>query len=237
MRKKIPVALSITALIIAVLGFTSLSGAAYKSHATAPKAAKAAEVKRGLRGPRGPRGPSGPQGPTGPQGAQGIQGLQGGQGLQGSQGLQGLQGQPGPFPATLPAGQTLKGSFYLLGTAAGAGQYASGSISFLYPLAAAATSNFIPAGTSPPAGCPGTVANPQAAAGVLCVYEQASSNAGTKGIDPGSGQPVKYGAGLYVASAAAGVFFSDGSWAVTGGAGVASARSHSSSAATAGPTG
>jgi hypothetical protein len=81
MKGKIPVALSITALIIALLGFTSLSGAAYKSHSKAAKASKVVKKKpavkrgpRGLRGLRGLRGPAGPAGPTGPTGPTGPAG-------------------------------------------------------------------------------------------------------------------------------------------------------------------
>jgi hypothetical protein len=77
MKGKIPVALSITALIIALLGFTSLSGAAYKSHSKAAKASSVAKKKKPLRGPRGFRGLRGRIGPQGPQGQQGPQGLQG----------------------------------------------------------------------------------------------------------------------------------------------------------------
>src|SRR4051794_8571274 len=78
MKGKVPVALSITALIIALLGFTSLSGAAYKSHAKAAQASKVGKKKpavkrgpRGLRGLRGLTGPTGPQGPAGPIGPAG----------------------------------------------------------------------------------------------------------------------------------------------------------------------
>src|ERR1700682_2269622 len=69
---------------------------------------------------------------TGPQGPQGQQGTQG---FPGAAGQQGLQGQPGPFPSTLPRGQTLRGYFYAGGTAASEGALALTSISFIYPLA------------------------------------------------------------------------------------------------------
>lgn len=88
MKGKIPVALSITALIVAVFGFTSLGGAAYKSHSKAAKASKVVKkkpaAKRGPRGPRGLRGPAGPQGPAGPAGPAGAPGAKGDPGDSGS---------------------------------------------------------------------------------------------------------------------------------------------------------
>jgi collagen triple helix repeat protein len=104
--KKLPVALSSAALIVAMLAFASLGGAAYKSDQKAAKASSLAKkkpaVKRGLRGRRGFRGfrgPVGPAGPQGPRGAQGLQGVQGAQGAQGAQGIEGPQGERGPSTA------------------------------------------------------------------------------------------------------------------------------------------
>jgi hypothetical protein len=168
---------------------------------------KARKALKGNRGPRGLRGAQGPQGATGAQGVHGIQGTQG------------VQGPPGPFPEVLPEGKTIRGDFYILGRATAGGQQSGDSISFVYPLASPipdASQHFIAAGTAPPADCPGTVANPQAAPGTLCVYEQGANNASNRGIDPGAGQPVKYGSGLYAQADAAGDYWSVGTWAVTG---------------------
>jgi Collagen triple helix repeat (20 copies) len=99
MSKKIPVALSIAALLLAILGFASLGSAASKSQTKNARGAARATV--GKRGPRGPRGLRGLRGLTGPQGAIGPQGTQGPQGPKGDQGPSGTPGASGqPIVAT-----------------------------------------------------------------------------------------------------------------------------------------
>jgi len=151
-----------------------------------------------LKGNRGLRGPAGPQGTAG------------------AQGVQGVQGPEGPFPATLPAGKKVRGSFYILGTATAAGQYGNDSIAYVYPLASAPSTHYIAAGTTPPAQCPGTAANPQAQSGNLCVYEASNSNVTGHTIDPNTLVTNANGAALFASAAAAGNFFTLGTWAVTG---------------------
>src|ERR687884_1219142 len=69
MKKKLPVALSIAALVVAVLGFTSFGTAAFQSSKqSVSPASKTTKVRRGPRGPRGPRGAQGVPGPAGPKG-------------------------------------------------------------------------------------------------------------------------------------------------------------------------
>jgi hypothetical protein len=104
-----------------------------------------------LKGNRGPAGPQGSAGPAGPAGA---------------------AGPAGPLLTTLPSGQSLVGDF--AGHSGGA-SIAYASISFQFPLAAAPTTTFIAAGTTPPAQCPGTVAEPKASPGNLCIYVSASA--------------------------------------------------------------
>ena len=78
---------------------------------------------------------------------------------------------------TLPRGSTIRGAYVIRFDPAAAGREASESISFGYTLGSEPTSLFVPSGSTPPAGCPGTASNPQADPGFLCVYE--NSNVGT----------------------------------------------------------
>jgi hypothetical protein len=78
---------------------------------------------------------------------------------------------------TLPRGSTIRGAYAIRFDPAAAGREASESISFGYTLASEPTSLFVPSGSTPRAGCPGTASNPQADPGFLCVYE--NSNVGT----------------------------------------------------------
>jgi hypothetical protein len=194
------------ALFVAVGGGTAayasglISGSQIKNHSIPAKKLTKSAVKS-LRGQRGPQGP---------------------QGVQGAQGVQGVQGPAGPFPSgNLPSGATVRGNFFMTGIAAASGAQAVDSLSFVYTLASAPTPHFITAGSVPPAGCPGTADNPQAAAGQLCVYEKTISGpVGTRdicGLDiggsscPGSN---RWGAGVYELSTGTGRFQSYGTWAV-----------------------
>jgi hypothetical protein len=104
---------------------------------------------------QGPAGPVGPQGPTGP---------------------------PGPFTGTLPSGATMRGTVAANGSAAAAGQYIYGAISFPFSTAAALTPRYISLEGTPPPECPGTSGGPQARPGFLCVFEvQRTSSSGKIG--------------------------------------------------------
>jgi hypothetical protein len=107
-NKKYLVPLSSGVLLLGVLGFASLSGAASSSerHATQkkPVVKRGPRGLRGLMGPPGVQGPPGPQGPRGPKGAQGGRGVPGERGPQGDKGPQGdagTPGEPGPSKAIL----------------------------------------------------------------------------------------------------------------------------------------
>jgi len=111
-------------------------------------------------------------------------------GATGAQGASGAQGPAGPsLPGTLPSGQTLQGAYAFSGYYRGTippDQYdtgpADGVITFQIPLAAAPNLALIPRRQdvnqpgSPPPQCPGTILNPQAASGWLCVYESGIAN-------------------------------------------------------------
>jgi hypothetical protein len=104
------------------------------------------------------------------------------------------------------------------------------SISWGFDLRTAPVEHFIPAGGTPPASCPGTAINPKAAPGHLCVYEAVATNSSVQLFTgtTGGGGASRWGEGLWIISAAAGNFFSYGTWAVTAGSGVTLTRPDSS---------
>jgi len=155
-----------------------------------------------LRGLRGPRGLTGARGATGPAGAAGTQGPKGD------------KGDPGPFPGTLPSGQTIRGVWVALDTAAAGSQETQVPISFGFQLASGPTRHYVNLGAVAPPECPGSGANPQAQAGNLCLYETFNNNVtAVRGVQAVSDP--KSGAEVFIHSAAAGSYYTFGSWAVT----------------------
>jgi hypothetical protein len=105
--------------------------------------------------------------------------------------------------------------------AASANQVNGGSIAFGFVLAQTPTVQIIPVAGPTTAQCAGSVANPTAAAGFLCVYELSLENVShfnlcssstcsstTPTADP-------FGTEVFINATAAGRFFVDGTWAVT----------------------
>jgi hypothetical protein len=139
---------------------------------------------------RGPRGPEGPAGPA------------------------------GSIAGTLPSGKTLRGRFDAGNGSPNAnsvGSTAVDSISFGVQLPAAPARTIVQSGTGP-AQCPGTVAEPQAAPGQLCIY--VGDRVNVSAIDTivdgaATGATTRQGAGIIVVSSVAGTFGARGSWAVT----------------------
>jgi hypothetical protein len=71
---------------------------------------------------------------------------------------------------SLRSGQTLTGAYAWAGNI-GAGEFVPATaISFPIPLAAGPTSNYLPPASAPTAACPGTVDDPDATPGNLCIY-------------------------------------------------------------------
>jgi hypothetical protein len=125
MKNRVSIAVSVTALIVALLAATGTAGAVISFAANAGKlnGFKASKVKkkntvvvRGRNGlidrasippqARGARGATGATGPVGPQGAQGAQGAQGPPGTNGTNGANGTDGARGPVGPTFGAGNT-----------------------------------------------------------------------------------------------------------------------------------
>lgn len=201
-------AISIVALFVA-LGGTSLAAATLingkniQKHTIAKDRLTNKAIKQ-LKGNRGPRGP------------QGIQGTQGIQGVQGVQGTQGVQGPAGPITGNLPAGVTLRGQWGAEGDAAGATSYRGSTVSFNLKLASAPTITFVASGATPPAQCPGTLADPEATAGNLCIFEGSNKSNNQTPIFflPNAGTGL-YGFSFQVFAVAAGNYWDYGTWAVT----------------------
>jgi hypothetical protein len=182
-RFGIPGVIAVIALVFAMLG-----GAYAANNNGGGKAIASAKAKRGPRGPKGPAGPQGAAGANGKDGSNGSNGSNGatgptgatGKGTTGPTGPTGLTGPTGAtggtgatgfsgFTETLPSGKTETGAWKLPQSET----IVSDAISFPIPLPAAlAASNvhFLGTGEGETATCPGTVADPKAIPGHLCVY-------------------------------------------------------------------
>jgi hypothetical protein len=112
----------------------------------------------------------------------------------------------------LPSGKTIRGVFRMSGNDQGAGlDFGASQISFGWTLRSAPTAHFVAAGATPPAQCPGSPSNPQAAPGHLCVYELNAANAQSRAVT----SPLsRFGFGLTASSVADGTWVSLGTWAV-----------------------
>jgi hypothetical protein len=225
-KNRLPVVLSATALVVAVLGVTPIGQATSNSIQThfarnanflrgaapsikagknkIPRANKAGKLDRswgavGARGAQGPPGAAGAQGPQGPAGPAGAQGP---------------KGADFTVATTLQSGQLETGVYAAWG--GGTGPYFSDTINFRVPLPgplAAANRQFIAQGGAVTAQCAGPG---QAQAGFLCVYERVQGSRtfnsifkpsdGLNGVDA-------TGFSIYFNSTAA-LSFSYGVWAV-----------------------
>lgn len=119
-------------------------------------------------------------------------------------------------PETLASGKTLRGHYHieLNSGSGGANNPDLGQgYSYIFPLASAPEGHFIPNGAVPPAECPGTVENPEAKPGNLCVYEGTSHANDLVVLGTESDQ---FGFGLLLIITGSNNFgWSIGSWAVT----------------------
>lgn len=121
---------------------------------------------------------------------------------------------PGGRP---PAGTTLRGTYAMGGSAGTVGDLAISEIAFGYTLGAAPIAHFIEFGATPPTACPGSATSPQAAPGHLCIYESEQVAAGLRDTNGpgGDGSTYSFGTRIFIRSAAAGDFYSMGTWATT----------------------
>lgn len=216
--------------------------------ATMAKSKAKPKAKAGPRGPAGPAGKNGANGANGATGPQGLAGAKGetgaagtngtnGTGTEGKEGPEGKEGKEGKtgFTETLPKGKTLQGDWAIEAQLAGTGiadGSATSSISFGIPLATAPVSVYIKAGENAPtgSGCTGSVGEPGAEPGYLCVFGQYELNVGTgypkicavttpslnclEGSE-GEGTADLSGAFIGVLDKSAGLLYLNGTWAVT----------------------
>jgi hypothetical protein len=139
------------------------------------------KVIRALKGKTGSAGATGPQGPQGPRGLQGPAGIAGKDGANGSNGKDGAPGEKGEpgetgFTETLPSGKSLKGDWTMVAVVK-AFNPVEAAVSFGIPLLAAPAVNYIKVGGMVPVGCEGgTVENPVAKPGNLCVFARVEEN-------------------------------------------------------------
>jgi hypothetical protein len=184
------------------------------------------QLQWSVRGPGGSQGAAGPAGPAGAPGPRGLTGPPGPQGNGGPKGEQGATGPVGPrgdsFESGLPSGKTLRGVYEIADTAAAkAVQDQTTAISETYAAALPAIPqlHLIADGATPPAACPGSVADPKAAAGNLCVYESRNhANLAEDPdvfIDPVNQAEGTLGFGIEITANGAGLYDSAGTWAVT----------------------
>jgi trimeric autotransporter adhesin len=128
-----------------------------------------------------------------------------------------LGGEVGPLLGTLKAGQTLRGTLDVGGTATVGGELARGGVSYQFPLLNAATATVLKPGQTSP-NCAGVSGGnnqtPQATGGNLCIYVTSESN-----LDETTPLAVennlRLGFGLAAKAKAAGEYFAVGQWAVT----------------------
>ncbi len=158
--------------------FALSGGAAYAaSHylITSTKQIKPS-VLASLKGKAGPAGPAGAAGvgSAGPAGPQGPQGSPGTNGTNGSNGTNGKEGPPGPTEfKVLPPGQSEHGVLGVLTSASEPEAYLYAPISLPIPLPEAikeANIHIIETGNGGKECEDGTIEDPKAAPGNLCIY-------------------------------------------------------------------
>jgi len=112
----------------------------------------------------------------------------------------------------LASGKTLRGNFALSGVHKAGEVDDEVDVSFAVPLAAAPTFNYRAPGAAPDATCPGSAAEPTAAAGNACFYEiQAANSTGVLTFR----NPNRFGATFFPVVSADGSYVVRGTWAVT----------------------
>jgi hypothetical protein len=183
------------ALVFAMSGGAYAAGrfAITSTKQISPKVLKQLQGKvgqNGAPGAAGAQGPVGPGGPQGPGGAQGPEGPTGKEGPAGKNGTNGKEGSPWTADGDLPSGQSLTG-VWALSTFIKNGTLHKTAVSFALPLSQAPTAHYINgnkeeltvSGTATPTACLGSVAEPTATPGNLCVYQSDEEGVSTNEAD------------------------------------------------------
>lgn len=182
-------------LIVAVVALVfAMLGGAYAATNSGGKATASAKAKPGPRGKTGKTGPAGPAGAAGPAGPAGPKGTNGEPGAPGEPGKEGKEGALGTAGTTLPPGATETGTWTTPTRIEKEYTAVLSPISFTVPLAAPLSGSHVfdvsvaeqqrTNGDTPPAACQGTVTEPTATAGNLCVYEGFSTGPEVE-VEPG----------------------------------------------------
>jgi hypothetical protein len=153
--------IAVVALVAAVGGaaYAALPGLNGKQKKEVKKIAKQFAGEDGAPGPKGETGAVGPKGDPGPKGDQG------------QPGSQGEDGPPGPTETILPPGQTMTGVWSFRGW--GQERY---YVNISFPLRLEAKPALVPNTEEEPGHCPGSVGEPEAEPGYLCMYREAKQN-------------------------------------------------------------
>jgi hypothetical protein len=210
--KKVRSRLTFANLISCLALFVALGGASYAATQLPKNSIGSKQIKKGsiqlndlskgarshLAGAVGARGPVGQAGHTGQAGP---------------------VGPAGPQTSTLASGQTLRGVFNMDFEAAAPSYGLGGNISFGLNLPQAPQVTIVDPETTTP-NCPGSVQNPQAARGFLCVYESSKFNTETFSVcdaecETEGPAAEAWGAELYLFAEAKGRAFVNGAWATT----------------------
>jgi hypothetical protein len=216
-----------------------------------PKVLKALKGANGKSGAAGLAGLAGAQGAQGPQGAAGAKGENGAPGAKGENGAPGAKGENGTtgFTETLPSKKTLKGEWNADGSAMPGAEktHFRSSVSYALPLVAGPATHYIrveegegehlEATVVKEGKCKGTVEEPEAAPGNLCVFAKSEENT-IKEVETspgvffkypvvckreteecftgGEGEGSRFGFGIEALSKESGeMVFAAGTWAVT----------------------
>ena len=240
-RFGIPGVISVIALVFAMFG----GAYAASNSSSGGKATASAKAKKGPKGPKGATGPAGPagaQGPAGPAGAKGDAGANGSNGAAGPTGPTGAAGAKGAtgaagatgatgfsgFTETLPEGKTETGVWAIADPAIPGEKEVWAPISFTIPMKSASEEAYLlneeqtrnHEGLGFTKGCTGTVAEPTAPPGLLCVYTQEEiANEATLSTRPVFADHIGYqksGTTMVIFTfEEPGSFTGRGSWAVT----------------------
>lgn len=179
---------AVVALVAALAGGAfAATGLTKQQEKQVKKIAKKFAGKQGPQGAQGPTGPTGPKGDPGAAGSAGKNGesvklgeaencVEGGVSLKvGAESQEVCNGEKGSMAETLPSGETEKGLWSFNAKEVG-GSFVT--ITFQMPVNPAPTPHWIGPGDSATTECPGTVQEPKAKAGNLCIYGQTVENAG-----------------------------------------------------------
>jgi hypothetical protein len=150
---------AVAALIVATTG-SAVAARRYLITSTGQIAPRVLAQLHGRPGVQGIVGPQGERGLAGPAGATGAAGPGG------------AVGPAGPFPDSFPSGKTVTGAFsFRVAPGLGNGTGGETTISYPFRFGVAPHVGLVNVNQSiPVSGCPGTAANPRAAAGWVCLY-------------------------------------------------------------------